>query len=236
MTKNIWIGIERSADAAMGWRFDGAKVLQTATGPTPANVVAQLGDGPALIIGDGHSLQQVPAPVLPENLPLSGLSQEKPRGALCAAARLRIGGALADRKNWDGVICLPMPDATHWCQISADEVVSFQSSLTPVLARSLDASDHADPEAVADTMSHPERLSVHLRSASLMQAPDTVTGHLLGAELGAMRPYWLGQQVIVIAQNRLYSSVLEQQGVPVDHLHPQDCAQKGLFALWTKTR
>jgi 2-dehydro-3-deoxygalactonokinase len=236
MTQDIWIGIEHTADATMGWRFDGATVLQTATGPTPADVAAQLGDGPALIVGEGSSTHQVPAPVLPEKLPLSGLSQEKPRGAMPAAARLRIAGALVDRKNWDGVICLPMPDATHWCQISADEVVSFQSSLTPVLARSLGASDHADLEAVADTMSRPERLSVHLRSATLMHASDAVAGHLLGAELAAMRPYWLGQQVIVVSQDRLYSSVLEQQGVPVDHLHPQDCARQGLIALRLKTR
>jgi 2-dehydro-3-deoxygalactonokinase len=236
MTQDIWIGIEHTADATIGWRFDGATVLQTATGLTPADVAAQLGDGPSLIVGEGNSTQPVPASVLPENLPLSGLSQEKPRGAMCAAARLRVAGALVNRKNWDGVICLPMRDATHWCQISADEVVSFQSALTPVLARSLDASDIADPEAVSDTMSHPERLSVHLRRATLVQAADAVAGHLLGAELAAMRPYWLGQQVIIISQDRLYSSALEQQGVPVDHLHPQDCAQQGLVALWLKTR
>ena len=235
MTQDIWIGIEATGGTAHGWRFDGGSVLAEASGATVSDVTAHLGDGPALIVSEGQSAQDVPAPALPETLPVPGLSQEKPRGSLCPAARLRIAGALAARQNWDGAICLPMADVTHWCQISAGEVVSFQSALTPLLARSLGASELADPDALADTMSRPERLALHLRSATLMQSADAVTGHLLGAEMAAMRPYWLGQRMIVIAQNSLYSGALSLQGAPVETLSPQDCAREGLIALRRRT-
>ena len=129
-----------------------------------------------------------------------------------------------------------MAEVTHWCQISAEEVVSFQSALTPELARALGAADHADLAALTDTMSRPERLALHLRSAELAESADAVAGHLLGAELAAMRPYWLGQQVIVIAQNSLYSEALSSQGVPVETLNPSDAARDGLMALRQKTR
>jgi 2-dehydro-3-deoxygalactonokinase len=235
MTQNIWIGIEESGGQAQGWRFDGASALQTASGPTPSEVLSQLGDDPALIVEDAQATQPVPAPVLPDTLPLAALTQDRPQGRMDAAARLRIAGALAARRNWDGVICLPMDDVTHWCQISADEVVSFQSALTPILARTLNAAEIADPQALADTMSRPERLSLHLRSAMLAHAAEAIAGHLLGAELAAMRPYWLGQQVIVIAQSSLYSSALATQGVPVEMLYPVDAARDGLIALRAKT-
>ena len=124
-----------------------------------------------------------------------------------------------------------MATVTHWCQISADEVVSFQSAVTPQLARLLGAGDRIDSDALADTMSRPERLSLHLRSAMLATAGDALSGHLLGAELAAMRPYWLGQQVIVVAESGLYADALASQGVPVQRIAPRDAAREGLVAL-----
>ena len=230
MAQDIWIGIEVENDRALGWRFDGTSALASISGPA-ADILRQLGDTPALIIKDGPASQSVPARVLPAAFPFSALHQDRPKGHLGHAARLRIAGALAVHKGWDGVICLPMADATHWCQISADEVVSFQSALTPRLAKALNASEQADPEALADTMSRPERLSLHLRSATLSGDADAIAGHLVGAELSAMRPYWLGQQVIVIAQNSLYSSAISAQGVPVTLLDEPDAAREGLIAL-----
>lgn len=236
MTQNIWIGIEDSGGQASGWRFDGTAVVEAASGASVAEVVARLGDAPALIVSEGESSQPVPSAILPATLPLTALTQARPQGYLDAPARLRVVGAVAARTNWDGVICLPMAEVTHWCQISANEVVSFQSALTPMLARMLGAAQTADPEALADTMSRPERLSLHLRSAGLAGAAEALAGHLLGAELAAMRPYWLGQQVIVIAQSGLYSEALASQGVPVALVHPSDAARNGLLALRSKTR
>ena len=236
MTQNIWIGIEDSGGLASGWRFDGAAVVAAASGASVADVQTQLGDAPALIVAEGEASQPVPAAIMPATLPLTALTQARPQGYLDAPARLRIAGAVTARTNWDGVICLPMAAVTHWCQISADEVVSFQSALTPMLARTLGAAQTADPEALADTMSRPERLSLHLRSAGLAGAAEAVAGHLLGAELAAMRPYWLGQQVIVIAQSGLYSEALASQGVPVALVPPHEAARDGLLALRSKTR
>jgi 2-dehydro-3-deoxygalactonokinase len=230
MAQDIWIGIEIEGDRAQGWRFDGNRALAGIAG-LAADVLRELGDTPALIIKDGPASQNVPAPALPATFPFSALHQDKPKGHLGHTARLRIAGALALHKGWDGVICLPMADVTHWCQISADEVVSFQSALTPRLAQALGASEVADPDALADTMSRPERLSLHLRSAMLKADADAVAGHLVGAELSAMRSYWLGQQVIVIGQNSLYSGALSAQGVPVKTVDGQDAAREGLIAL-----
>lgn len=236
MTQNIWIGIEDSGGQASGWRFDGTAVVEAASGASVAEVVARLGDAPALIVSEGEASQPVPSAILSATLPLTALTQARPQGYLDAPARLRVVGAVEARTNWDGVICLPMAEVTHWCQISANEVVSFQSALTPMLARMLGAAQTADPEALADTMSRPERLSLHLRSAGLAGAAEALAGHLLGAELAAMRPYWLGQQVIVIAQSGLYSEALASQGVPVALVHPSDAARDGLLALRGKTR
>jgi 2-dehydro-3-deoxygalactonokinase len=236
MAQDIWIGIEDCGGLASGWRFDGTAVVAAASGASVADVQAQLGAAPVLIVAQGEASQSVPAAILPDGLPMAALTQARPLGHLDAPARLRIAGAVAARTNWDGVICLPMAEVTHWCQISADEVVSFQSALTPMLARTLGAAQTADPEALADTMSRPERLSLHLRSAGLAGAAEAVAGHLLGAELAAMRPYWLGQQVIVVALHGLYAQALSAQGVPVETLHPSDAARDGLLALRGKTR
>lgn len=232
MAQEIWIGIAASDEGAQGWRFSGAKALATAKGRSVQEITAQLGEGPALVVAAGQARQSAPAAVLSDTLPLADLTQDKPRGLLCAVARLRVAGVLRQWPNWDGVICLPMAGVTHWCQISANEIVSFQSALTPRLAQSLNASDRADPEAVADTISRPERLALHLRSASLSGSAEAVAGHLLGAELAAMRPYWLGQQVITVAQKSLYSGALSLQGVPVDTVDPQDASRLGLVALY----
>lgn len=230
MAQDIWIGIEIENDRAQGWRFDG-NTAQTGISGLAADVLRDISDTSALIIKDGPASQSVPALVLPATFPFGALHQDKPKGLLGHTARLRIAGALALNKAWDGVICLPMSDVTHWCQVSADEVVSFQSALTPRLAQALGASEKADPEALADTMSRPERLSLHLRSATLKVDPEAVAGHLVGAELAAMRPYWLGQQVIVIGQNSLYSAAISAQGVPVNMVDGQDATREGLIAL-----
>ena len=232
MAQDIWIGAVLDGDMATGWRYDGETALRHVTAPTVAQVTAQLGPAASMLIVDNTAhMQSVPTKALPDDGPMTGLTQDRPRGQLDAAARLRIAGALAARRNWDGTICLPVQDATHWCQISAGEIVSFQSALTPLLARTLGAADRVDPAAMADTLSRPERLALHLRSASLMQAGNAVAGHLVGAELAAMRPYWLGQQILVIAMQDLYPEALLAQGVPVTRVDPLEAAQAGLIAL-----
>ncbi len=231
MAQDLWTGIVALNGMARGWQFDGRDVLRVEQGGSAAEVAQALGDKLALVIRDGTTTQPVPARVLSGDLPFGDLIQKHPRGLLGAAARLCIAGVLAGRQNWDGVICLQMPDATHWCQISAEEIVSFQSATTPLLAQALGAAGDADPDAAADTMSRPERLAMHLRSAQLNGDMSATMGHLLGAELAAMRAYWLGQRMIVIGPDARYADLLRKQGVEVALVSVDESMRDGLIAL-----
>lgn len=236
MAQDQWTGIIAQRDAALGWQFDGRQVVRTLTGRTEDDIMQSCDDRLALIVADGKMAAAVPAAVLPQDRPFGDLTQPQPRGLLPASGRICLAGALASRPDWDGVICLQMPDATHWCQISAAEIVSFQSAVTPFLAKAFGAQveaaqDGAFSEAASDTMSRPERLAVHLRSAQLAGNAAAVAGHLLGAELAAMRAYWLGQRMIVIGPDSRYADLLGQQGVQVDVLSVADCMRDGLIAL-----
>lgn len=153
---------------------------------------------------------------------------------------LRIAGFLSLNRNWDGVICQPGPDETTWTLVSADEIVGFQGSLTPALGRHVaQLVEPGDGDTVAptehpallelldDVLSRPERLaerlwaavqSAHRTSADEDAALAMQWGALIGAELAAARPYWLGQQLAVIGKDglaRLYVAGLERQGCTV---------------------
>lgn len=167
---------------------------------------------------------------------LPGLSQASPPDVM-RGEEIQIAGFLASDPGFDGVLCLP---GTHskWVRISAEEVVSFQTFMTgelfqllsegsvlrhSVTAESMDAEVFA--EAVEDTLSRPERLATRLFA---IRARDVLTdqtapaararlsGALIGAELAAARPYWLGQNVAVAgapALADLYARALAGQGV-----------------------
>lgn len=157
---------------------------------------------------------KVPCPALGSG----DVVQDQPRGMLDADARMAVAGHGLAQPNWDGLILLP-GERSHWVHVSAGEIVSFQSFLTVRLARALGASERADMNALADTMARPERLAQQLDSAELGGNRDALLGHLLGAEMAAARPYWLGQQVVVMGDDALaegYAMALEAQGVPVE--------------------
>ena len=144
------------------------------------------------------------------------LAQTAPAGLMDAGARTRIVAFLDVNPNWDGVVCLP-DKITHWAQISADEIVSFQSFLSGRLANLLGAEMTLSSNALSDTMSRPERLATHLRSAELSD-PAATLGHLIGAELAAAKPYWLGQNIAILGTSPLcdiYVTALGEQGLPV---------------------
>lgn len=165
-----------------------------------------------------------------------GLSQAKSPDVM-RGEETQIAGILAGAPQFDGVLCLP---GTHskWVQISAEEVVSFQTLMTGELfdllsgesvlrhsvggeALDLDAFD----AAVADILSRPERLSQRLfaiRADATLNATAAAVGRarlsgaLIGAELAATRPYWLGQQVMIAgapALADLYARALTAQGL-----------------------
>lgn len=168
---------------------------------------------------------------------IPGMKQATPADVM-RGEETQIAGFLALNKNWDGVLCLPGTH-TKWAHVSAGEIVSFQTFMTgelfallgnkSVLRHSIGETgwdDSAFSDAVDATRSRPERLAsalFSLRAEDLLHGPkpeaarSRLSGLLIGAELAASRPYWLGQQVAVIGETasaRPYVRALELQGVP----------------------
>ncbi len=168
---------------------------------------------------------------------IPGLSQHTPADVM-RGEETQIAGFLALNPGWDGVICLPGTH-TKWAELSAGEVVSFQTFMTgemfallsqaSVLRHSVDAQgwdEDAFVAALSDAMARPERLAAmlfSLRASDLLKGTPGATtrarlsGALIGAELAAARPYWLGRQIAIVgdgAQARAYASGLTAQGVP----------------------
>ena len=165
-----------------------------------------------------------------------GLRQGKPADVM-RGEETQIAGFLALNPNWDGVICLP---GTHskWVHISAGEVVSFQTFLTgemfallsehSVLRHSVAGWDEAGfADGLAQGVDRPERLLARLfslRAEGLLHGLDPaiararLSGLLIGAELAAAKPYWLGQRVALVGDAGLsasYATALRSLSVPV---------------------
>ena len=183
-----------------------------------------------------------------------GLRQDRPADVM-RGEETQIAGALALLPGFDGVICLP---GTHakWAQISAGEVISFQTfmtgeifallSQTSVLRHGMAGSDwdaQAFDAGVAVTLGQPALLSAKLfslRAEGLLhgmtpaQARARLSGLLIGAELAATKPYWLGQRVLLVGAKALqasYASALAAQGVVAEALDAAACTLAGLTAL-----
>jgi 2-dehydro-3-deoxygalactonokinase len=209
-----------------------------------------------------------PTPVAPIRVPntdprirafvVPGLKQIAPPDVM-RGEETQIAGFLANRPNWDGVICLPGTH-TKWVQVSASEAVSFRTFMTgemfdllrgqSVLKHSVGDGwdDTAFAEATADTLSKPEQLAARLfglRAADLLQGEDgsiaraRLSGYLIGAELAATRPYWLGQQLAIIGAEGLsgiYAKALQQQGAFVETANSTQCTLAGLLQARNLTR
>ena len=183
-----------------------------------------------------------------------GLSQAAPADVMYREA-VQIAGALAVQSGFDGVICLP-GSHTKWAHISAGEVVSFQSFMTgeiftllstqsvlqdTIAAQGFDAA--AFDAALSDALSNPEKLAARLfslRAQAVLGDPCPVaarsrlSGLLIGIELAAAKPYWLGQPVILIGAPDLcaaYGRALGSQGVSPSQLGAAACTLAGLSKL-----
>jgi 2-dehydro-3-deoxygalactonokinase len=229
-----WIAIGRRADTGVvAHAMRGATWQSSAQAADEAGVLAGLGqgDGTVVRIGDGAP-DTLPAPVLPKSgVRCPALTQDNPPDVIGAWVRIWIAGFLASRENWDGIICAQEGGISHWLHISADEVVSCQSFLTPRLNAALGGADRPDDSGLADSLSRPERLAAHLRAAEVAGASSALTGHLVGAELAAARVYWLGQQVAVIGDRLGYAGALRAQGVPVEAAETEALEPLGLQVL-----
>ncbi len=231
-----WIATGRDGTGVTAYALEDGEVLRRARGIDEPAALTQLDfeAGRMIRIGAGEP-RPLPAPVLPESGPhVPAFTQAAPPGRVDAWVRLWIAGFLADRPGWHGVICAVADRVSHWIQISAEEAVSTQGFLTPHLIGALGGAAPPDTEAVADSLAQPERLAAQLRTAEVADRPAAVTGHLLGAELAAARPYWLGQQVALIAPEgdpTGHEAALRAQGVPAERHAPDSVLPAGLAAL-----
>ncbi|MBP7242463.1 2-dehydro-3-deoxygalactonokinase [Amaricoccus sp.] len=170
----------------------------------------------------------------------------------------QIAGLIADDPGFDGVACLPGTH-TKWAHVSAGEVVSFASFMTgelfalvstaSVLRHSVATEGWSAPdfaEAVEETLARPERLAGRLfgiRAEGLLAglAPERararLSGLLIGAELAAARPYWLGRDVVLVgapALARAYREALALAGVAAREADAAAMTRAGLAAAWTR--
>lgn len=188
---------------------------------------------------------------------LPGIKQMSPADVM-RGEETQIAGFLATSPDFDGVLCLPGTH-TKWAHISASEVVSFRTFMTgemfallasrSVLRHSVGTGwDGPTFEtAVNDAISRPAAIAAELfslRAASLLSGADPdaararLSGLLIGAELAAARPYWLGQQVVVLGADGIadaYLSALQNQGVSARGVDPDHMTLRGLTAALTKT-
>lgn len=221
-----WIGIIEDHTGARGWRFE-ANSITPASGLSTDAILSQLGEADVFVVAPARATQKVPAKLLPEGAFLDLIDG---RSRLPAPLRLQLLGFQDAQPDWDGVVLLLTETHSYWCLLSARELVGFQTFLTPRLITALDASATADPEAIAETLSRPERLAAHLAASE--NTATAQTGHLIGAEMGAARAWWLGQQVTVIGTADLaqsYALGLCAQGVPCASC--DDPSARGLYVL-----
>lgn len=227
MMTQHWIGTLNDDGEQLAWLFDG----DACVGPAP-----KASDVLPLRFGAGHP-EQVPAHVRDGGDGV--LTQPQPAGVLPTPARLALVGLCRVAKDFEGTACVIQGGRSHWVQLSADEVVSFQSYLSPRLAQTLGAGqrDRIDEDALGDTLSRPERLATQLSSAELTANPGATLGHLLGAELSATRPYWLGARVALIATGPMaasYAQAFKTQGLMLEEHDLRDLQQQGMIAFNTQ--
>ena len=186
---------------------------------------------------------------------ISGLAQTDPADVM-RGEETQIAGYLHRNPGFDGVLCLP---GTHskWAQISAGEVVSFRTFMTGEMFSLLSKTsvlrltvgtgwdDSAFADAVADAMARPEAIAQRLftlRAEGLLKglsgdaARARLSGLLIGAELAAARPYWLGQEVVLIGDAGLtqtYAAALTAQGLTPKRTDATDLTLAGLTAART---
>ncbi len=187
---------------------------------------------------------------------IPGLSQSSPADVM-RGEETQIAGFLAIEPDFDGVLCLP---GTHnkWARISAGEVVSFQTYMTgemfallatqSVLRHGIATEgwdDAAFLTAVNDMISRPDRISARLftlRAEGLLaglspqSARARLSGSLIGAELAAARPYWLGQDIVLLGApgiSAAYATALTAQGARARVIDGDGITLAGLRAAHT---
>lgn len=189
---------------------------------------------------------------------LPGVKQARPADVM-RGEETQIAGYLAGTPGFDGVICLPGTH-TKWVHVSAGEIVSFRTAMTgemfallstrSVLRHSMGTGwDVSSFNAGVDqAISRPQALAAalfSLRAEGLLDGldPDAararLSGLLIGAELAAAKPYWLGQQIAVIGDSGLskrYVSALATQSVSATQVNASAITLAGLTVAYRRLK
>jgi 2-dehydro-3-deoxygalactonokinase len=190
---------------------------------------------------------------------LPGVRQNSPADVM-RGEETQIGGYLADNPDFDGVICLPGTH-TKWAHVSAGEIVSFRTFMTGELFSLLAKqsvlrfgisdggwNDESFATAVNDAISRPQNIAgdlFSLRASGLlhdMKSADAISrlsGLLIGLELAAARPYWLGRRIVLIGAPELaknYLTALSGQGVVPETTNSADITLAGLRSAYHAVR
>ena len=188
---------------------------------------------------------------------LPGIKQISPPDVM-RGEETQIKGFLSLNKDFDGIICLPGTH-TKWVHVSAGELVSFQTFMTgeifsllskqSVLKHNMNY-DSWDSDiflsSVGDSISQPAVFSSALfsmRAKSLVstgankfaQNFSRLSGLLIGMELVASRPYWLGQNVAVIGDTKIanaYFEALKGQGIHLMMANAERMTLEGLKSAY----
>lgn len=186
-----------------------------------------------------------------------GLMQKSPADVM-RGEETQIAGLLADRPEFEGVVCLP---GTHskWVRVSGGKILSFQTFLTGELFTLLAeqsvlrfsvSSDGWDNEAFLDAVDigfrDPASIFSRvfsLRAEALLEDLDCVvaraklSGYLLGVELAATKAYWQARNVALLGSEKMsaaYSAGLNAQGCEVEVLEGESLTLAGLHAAFSQ--
>jgi 2-dehydro-3-deoxygalactonokinase len=181
-----------------------------------------------------------------------GLRQETPADVM-RGEETQIGWFLAGAPGFSGVICLP---GTHskWVRLNGGVVEAFRTFMTgelfallsgnSVLRHTVGAAGWDEmgfATAIDEVLDAPAELIGRffpLRAEALLHglAPETararLSGLLIGGELAAARPYWQGQDEIVVigaaGVGGAYATALARAGLRTKSLDGQEATLAGL--------
>ena len=182
---------------------------------------------------------------------LGGLRQDNPADVM-RGEETQIRGFLSIFSNFDGIICLPGTH-TKWVHVSAGEVISFRTFMSgelfdllskySVLKHSVKSDDWNDKEfrsAVSESISNPQKIFsdfFKLRADHLLKQVEQaelkskLSGYIIGVELAGAKPYWLGQNVVILGNDylsKIYKTALEGQGIFAQEIDATECTLNGL--------
>lgn len=170
-------------------------------------------------------------PVLPERMPgAEGVLHLPALGQIGAVDRLALIGFQSLNPDWDGVAVVIGAAAAIWATLSAREVIHQQGSAVPEIAVALGL-DQVTAEGFGDAQDRPERLPMLLHDAG---GDAARLGVLIGADVGAARRLWLGQQAVLIGARVVakgYGAALDGAGVPLTRTDHAALLTKGFEAL-----